>query len=64
MPAIFVITDPTPVNQNSKDDGLEGVPPEWCEVDPTEEGKSVRFALEPLFEDGLIPRRERNEEGG
>ena len=52
-----------PVNQNSKDNGLEGVPPKWREVDPTEEGKSVLFALEPLFEDGLILRKERDKEG-
>ena len=40
------------------------MPPDWREVDPTEERKSVRFALEPVFEDDLITRRERDEEGG
>jgi len=64
MPAIFVITNPTPANQNSKDDKLEGVPPDWHEVDPTEEGKSLRFALELVFEDGLMARREGDGDKG
>ena len=38
---------------------------DWCEVDPTKARKSVEFALEPIFEDGLMPRREeRDKEGG
>ena len=40
------------------------MPLDWREVDPTKERKSVQFALETIFEDGLMPRRERDEEGG
>jgi len=42
---------------------LEGVPPEWRELDLTEERKRLRFALEQVFEDGLMSRRETRTKG-
>lgn len=40
------------------------MPPDWREVDPTEARKSRRFALELVFEDGLMARREGDEDEG
>lgn len=41
-----------------------GVPPDWCEVDPTEERNSPWFALELVSEDSLMARMEGDEDEG
>jgi len=38
---------------------LEGVPPDCCEIEPTQEG--LLFALEFQFENAQAPRRERDD---
>jgi hypothetical protein len=38
------------------------VPPDWLEVNPAEEKKSLHVALELVFEDDPTPRREGDED--
>ena len=39
------------------------MPLDWRKVDPAEEEKSLHVALELVFKDDPIPRREGDEEG-
>jgi hypothetical protein len=51
---------PAPPEPDGDDGRLEGVPSDRCKVGRAEEERILRVALELVFEDAPMPRREGN----